>query len=278
MSPNKPAIVLIHGLWVTPLSWDHFRGRYEAAGHRVLAPAWPGIRGDVAAMRRDPSGLRGIGIREVVAHYARIIGDLPEPPILMGHSYGGLITQLLIDRGLGVAGVAIDSVPPRGIQVLPVSTYLALAPALLNPRTYRGTFLFSFRQWWRVFANTLSEAEAKAAYEQQAIPASGRAIFQAALANLTPNALSTVNFRNPRRAPLLLVGGAKDVIMPASLSRKIFGKHRVSPVATEYREFPGRSHYLIAEKGWEEVADFALAWALAKARSAQRAPLVSTSD
>lgn len=264
MKPGSKTIVLIHGLWVTPLSWEPFANYYRGRGYNVIASPWPGIKGDVAAMRRDPSGLNGIGISEVIAHYSAIIRSLPEPPIIMGHSYGGLITQLLIDKGFGAAGVAIDSVPPKGILVLPLSTYLALTPALLKPATFKTTFIFTFKQWWRVFANTLSETEAKAAYEAQVIPASGRSIFQAALANMTPNALSTVDFKNSKRAPLLIIGGEKDVIMPAALSRKIYRKHQISSVTTGYKEFPGRSHYIIAETGWEEVAEYAVNWVEAK--------------
>ena len=254
-------ILLIHGLWVTPRSWEKFKTRYEARGYTVLAPAWPGIRGQVEDMQRDPSPFNGIGIDDVLAHYTAIIRALPEPPIIIGHSYGGLITQILIDRGLGRAGVAIDSVPPKGIYVLPVSTYEALTPALANPFNARGTYLFSFARWHRVFANTLTEPEARAAYARYAIAAPGRAIFQAALSNVTPGSGATVNFRNATRAPLLIIGGEKDVIMPAALSRKIYNRHRASPVLTAYKEFPGRSHFIIGERGWEEVADHALAWA-----------------
>jgi pimeloyl-ACP methyl ester carboxylesterase len=265
---TQKTIILVHGLWVTPLSWEKFKKYFEDMGHRVIAPAWPGIRGSVADMRRDPSSLYGIGIKEVVDHYSKVIDGLSEPPIIMGHSYGGLITQLLIDRGLGAAGVAIDSVPPKGILVLPLSTYLALTPALANPFTYRTSFIWTFKQWWSVFTNTLREAEARASYEEQAIPASGRSIVQAAFANFTPRALSTVNFANDRRAPLLFIAGEKDRLMPAALSRKIFTKYKASTVVTEYKEFPGRSHYIIAEKGWQEVAEFALNWALAHAGEA----------
>jgi len=230
----------------------------------VLAPAWPGIEGEVEGMRRDPSSFNGIGIEQVVAHYTRIIQALPEKPIIIGHSYGGLITQLLLDRGLGAAGVAIDSVPPKGIKLLPWSTIEALTPALANPANRKRTYLFPFARWWRVFANVLSETEARAAYERYAIAAPGRAIFQAALSNIIPGSPATINFRNPNRAPLLVIGGEKDVIMPASLSRKIFRKHQVSPVATDYKEFPGRSHFIIGEQGWEEVARHALTWAEAR--------------
>lgn len=258
---SSKTIVLIHGLWVTPRSWESFQSHYEAKGYRVLAPAWPGIKGEVEGMRRDPSSFNNIGIEQVLAQYTKIIQELPEKPILIGHSYGGLITQLLIDRGLGVAGVAIDSVPSKGILILPPSTIEALMPSLANPFNIGGTYLFPFKRWWRVFANTLSESEAKAAYERYAIAAPERAIFQAALSNLTPGSLAGINFRNPNRAPLLVIGGEKDVIMPASLSRKIYRKHKASPALTEYKEFPGRSHFIIGEKGWEEVADYALDWA-----------------
>jgi len=268
MKPPK-IILLIHGLWVTPSSWQKFQRYYESLGHKVIASPWPGINKDVAAMRRDPSGLNGIGIEEVVAHYTEIIRSLPEPPIIMGHSYGGLITQLLIDRGLGAAGVAIDSVPPKGILVLPLSTYLALTPAFLQPSTFKKTFIFTFRKWWQVFANTLSESEARVEYEREVIPASGRSIFQAALSNVTPNSLAAINFANNSRASLLFIGGEKDVIMPATLNRKNFKKYRASSAVTEYKEFPGRSHYIIAEKGWEEVAQCALDWALAKSAKPQ---------
>jgi len=268
MEPQK-TILLIHGLWVTPSSWSKFQRHYENLGYNVIASPWPGINKNVAAMRRDPSGLNGIGIAEVIAHYTTIIRSLSEPPIIMGHSYGGLITQLLIDRGLGVAGVAIDSVPPKGILVLPLSTYLALTPAFLQPSTFKNTFIFTFKKWWKVFANTLPETEARVEYEEQVIPASGRAIFQAALSNVTPDSLATINFANSSRAPLLFIGGEKDVIMPAALNRKNFRKYQASSAVTEYKEFPGRSHYIIAEKGWEEVADYALKWAEAKTAKAQ---------
>jgi len=268
MKPQK-TILLIHGLWVTPSSWGKFQRHYESLGHRVIASPWPGINHDVPSMRRDPSGLFGIGIAEVIAHYTKIIRSLPEPPIIMGHSYGGLITQLLVDQGFGAAAVAIDSVPPKGILVLPLSTYLALTPAFLQPSTFKQTFLFTFKKWWQVFANTLSESEARAEFEREVIPASGRSIFQASFSNATPHSLATVNFKNDSRAPLLFIGGEKDVIMPAALSRKIFKKHTASAAITEYKEFPGRSHYLIAENGWQEVAQFALDWALAKSPKTQ---------
>lgn len=273
LTTKSKTIVLVHGLWVTPRSWEKFISYYEARGYRVLAPAWPGIKGEVEDMRHDPSSFNGIGIEEVMAHYTKIIQALPEKPIIMGHSYGGLITQLLIDRGLGVAGVAIDSVPARGIKILPWSTIEALTPALANPLNHGRTYLFPFARWWRVFANSLTETEARAAYARYAIPAPGRAIFQAALSNLTPGSPATINFRNANRAPLLFIGGENDVIMPAALNRKNFRKYRNSPAVTEYKEFAGRSHFIIGEKGWEEVAGYAVEWA--EAKSAARATVAA---
>lgn len=265
-------IVLIHGLWVTPRSWENFQRHYDARGYRVLAPAWPGIKGEVEDMRRDPSSFNGVGIEQVLAHYTAIIRALPEKPILMGHSYGGLITQILIDRGLGVAGVAIDSVPAKGIKLLPFSTIEALTPALANPANFGRTYLFPFARWWRVFANSLTETAARAAYARYAIAAPGRAIFQAALSNVTPGSAASINFRNADRAPLLFIGGERDVIMPASLNRKNHRKYRHSSAVTEYKEFAGRSHFIIGEAGWEAVADYALDWALDHSRPAA-APL-----
>lgn len=264
---STKTIVLIHGLWVTPRSWEKFQRHYESLGYRVLAPAWPGIRGEVEDMQRDPSSFNGVGIEQVLAHYTRIIEALPEKPIIMGHSYGGLITQILIDRGLGVAGVAIDSVPAKGIKLLPFSTIEALTPALANPLNAKGTYLFPFARWWRVFANALTETEAHAAYARYAIPAPGKAIFQAALSNLTPGSGAYVNFRNDDRAPLLFIGGENDVIMPAALNWKNFRKYRHSSAVTAYKEFHGRSHFIIGEAGWEEVAAYALDWALSHADS-----------
>jgi pimeloyl-ACP methyl ester carboxylesterase len=267
MSTMGKIVLLIHELWVTPLSWEPFRRFYENLGYQVLAPAWPGIEGSVDQLRRNASALNGVGMGEVTARYAEIVRDLAEPPVIMGHGYGGVVTQLLVDQGLGAAGVAIASLPPKGILIQSLSTGRAMLPALANPFHYRGTVGLSFRQFWRSFCNTLSESEARRVYESQAVPAPCRPIFQVALANLTSGAATTVSFKNPNRAPLLFIGGGEDLIVPPSLVRRTFRNHRASPCVTEYREFPGRGHYIIAEQGWQEVADYALIWARAHART-----------
>ena len=179
-------IVLIHGLWMTPRSWERFQGLYESRGHRVLAPAWPRMVGEVEDVRRDPAPLNGLGLDEIVAHYERIVRGLDAPPILMGHSFGGLVTQLLLDRGLGAAGVAIDAVPPKGILRLPISVLRASAAVLRNPANRNRTVALTFEQFAYAFANTMDPRDARAAYDRYAVPGPGRPVFQAALANLVP--------------------------------------------------------------------------------------------
>lgn len=254
-------IVLIHGLWLTPKSWDPFKEHYEALGYKVLAPAWPGLHGGVEEIRRDPSPIAGLGVQEIADYYEQYLRGLEEAPILMGHSFGGLIVQILLDRGLGVAGVAIDSVAPQGVLDLPLPMLKSASPVLSNPFNYLSTVQLTFEQFRYAFANNLSEAEAHKVYDEQAIPGPGRPLFQAALANLTPGAVTRVNYNNPYRAPLLLIAGSEDHQVPASLNRSNFKKYAKSEAVTAFKEFEHRTHLIVAEEGWEEVADYALHWA-----------------
>ncbi len=258
-------IVLIHGLWMTPRSWESFRTFYKARGYRVLAPPWPRMQGEVENIRRDPSALAGLGVAEIADHYDRLIRDLPEPPILMGHSFGGLIVQQLLDRGLGAAGVAIDPAPPKGVYRLPFSALKAASAVLSNPFNYGRVPAFTFRQFRYAFGNNVSEEEARWFYDRYAIPGPGRPLFQAATANLNPRAATKVNFRNSRRAPLLLIAGSEDHQVPASVVRENFRRYVWSMAITELREFSGRSHLIMLQDGWQEVAEYALAWAESRA-------------
>ena len=262
-TPNT--IVLIHGLWMTPCSWQPFRDFYEARGYRVLAPPWPRLHEQVDEIRRDPSALAGLGVLEIVQHYEAVVRTLPEPPILIGHSFGGLIVQMLLDRGLGAAGVSLDGTVPKGILTLPFSVLKAASPVLGNPLNYWRTVMLTFEQFRYAFANTMSEAAARGAYEHHAIPGPGRPIFQAAFANFVPGAATTVNRRNRARTPLLLIAGSEDHLVPPTLNRINYRKYSGSGAVTDYQEFAGRSHLLIAQEGWQEVAEFALGWAKAKA-------------
>lgn len=266
MSAEGTTIVLIHGLWVTPLIWEPFLRFYGNLGYHVLAPAWPGIEGSIADLRRDASGLSDIEVSDVVAHYAKVIRRVSPPSVIIGHGCGGLIAQLLCDRGLGAAVVAIGSLPPRGLLIRSLRTRLALLPALAFASRRDGTCLLTFQQFWRRFCHTLPESDARKAYETQVIPAPGRSLVQAVLANVIPGAATTVDFKNARRPPLLVIGGGEDRVVPPALNRAIVRRHGASPCRTAYMEFPGRSHHLIAEPGWQEVADYALTWALAQVR------------
>jgi len=261
MTSKTNTIVLIHGAWMTPRSWDPFRGFYEQRGYRVLTPPWPRIEGEVEEIRRDPSEMAGLGISEIVDGYEQVIRLLDEPPIIMGHSFGGLFVQMLLDRGLGAAGVAIDAAAPKGVLRLPFSQIKALSPVLLNPANVRRAVPLDFEQFRYAFANTMTDREAREAFELNAIPAPGRIVFQAGLANFNPRAATKIDYRNSRRAPLLLIAGSEDHIVPASVNQSTLRKYRHSGATTDFAEFSGRSHLIVAQTGWEEVAEHALSWA-----------------
>jgi len=257
---NAPAIVLIHGLWMTPLSWERWIDYYAALGYQVLAPAWPGMEREMAEIRRDPGPLGSLGVTEIVDHYERIITGLEQPPVIMGHSFGGLFTQILLDRGLGCAGVAIASAPVKGILLLPLSTLRVSFPALSNPFNYHKAVALTPQQFRYAFGNLLSEQESLQAYQRYAVPGPDHLLFQAGLANFTPRAATTVDFDNRHRAPLLLIAGGRDHISPVSVVKANFKLYANSRAETEYKEFPDRSHFILGEPGWEAVADFALDW------------------
>jgi pimeloyl-ACP methyl ester carboxylesterase len=225
--------------------------------------------GDVEDIRRDPSPLNGLGVTECVDHYDKIIRGLDEPPIVMGHSFGGLFVQMLADRGLGAATVAIDAAAPRGVLRVPAAQIRALSPVLLNPANRKRTVALTYKEFRYGFANTISESDAHAAFERDAIPGPGRLVFQAGLANFAPKPVTRVNFRNDKRAPLLLIAGAEDHSVPAAVIRSTYRKYQNSKAVTGFKEFPGRSHLIVAQNGWEEVADYALTWAQTQIQSGQ---------
>jgi pimeloyl-ACP methyl ester carboxylesterase len=253
-------IVFVHGAWVTPLSWEPFLGFFRERGYECLAPAWPGKDRSVKEIRRDPSPLAGVGIADIVDHYERIVRDLPEPPILVGHSYGGLFVQLLLDRGLGAAGVAIDSAPPRGVFPYEPTAFRSLAGVLLTWGGWRGVVRWSFGSFRYAFVHTLPPAAQREAYERYVTPETGRVFFESALAPFLSGSPARLDFGRADRAPLLLIGGAKDHIVPAVINRRNFRKYARSTARTDYREFPDRVHWIIAQDGWEEVAGFVADW------------------
>jgi pimeloyl-ACP methyl ester carboxylesterase len=277
---NSPAgrepVVLVHGLWMTPRSWEHWIERYERRGHQVIAPAYPGLEVEVEALREDPSPIEAVTVADTIGHLERIIGELDEPPILIGHSFGGTLVQILLDHGFGLAGVAIDSVPTEGVRALPASQIRATFPVLDNPANRHRAVGFTAKQFHYAFTNTLSEEESEQIYERYHVPAPGRWVWDGVLANLKPGHQDTwVNYHNDERAPLLFISGGADHIMPAEVNKANADRYAKSGAHTDYKEFEGRDHYTIGEPGWQEVADYALTWAtehgpLSRRRAAAR--------
>jgi pimeloyl-ACP methyl ester carboxylesterase len=263
----KPdTIVLIHGFWVTPRSWENWITHYEARGYRVIAPAYPGFEVEVEALNADPTPIEQVTVPQIMEKLEAIVRELDSPPILMGHSAGGVFTQILLDRGFGVAGVAINSAPTEGVKPVPLSQIRASFPVLKNPANRHKAVGLTPEQWHYTFTNTFTEEDSLALYERYHIPASGKIFWGSALANIHPGHDDTyVNYRNDDRAPLLFISGGEDHLMPPSIQRSN-AKHYKSNTTTEVKEFEGRAHLMPAQDGWEEVADYALKWAVDHAR------------
>jgi len=260
MSAGTPNVVLIHGMWMTPRSWDDWVDHYRDRGYDAIAPAWPGEQGP-AETRRDPAALKGLGLTRIVDSYEQVIRELDRPPIIIGHSFGGLTAQLLLDRGLGAAGVALGTGPPKGILLLPASTLRAGFPALKNPLNRNGLCPLSKEQFhWR-FTNTLGRDQSDRIYDEQYIPGTNRPFFDAL------SSAAAVGSGSAQRAPLLLIAGGEDHISPPRLNRKVLELQRGAPSATELKEYAGRTHFMAGMDGWEEIADYALDWAVAHATS-----------
>ena len=253
-------IVFIHGGWVTPRCWDPFVTHFEARGFRCMAPAWPGKDRSVEEIRDDPSPLVGLGITEIVDHYERIVRSLDEPPILIGHSFGGLFTQILLDRGLGAAGIVIDSAAPKGVFTLEPTSLLSLGRILATPFGWRKVVRWTFTEFRYAFVHTLPLPEARAIWDAQIVPDSGRPFFEAGYSMLDRHSPAAVDFANPRRAPLLLIAGLADRALPPVIARRTLRAYAASPALTELRTFPGRTHWIIAQPGWQEVADSCIDW------------------
>ena len=249
-------VVLIHGAWVTPSCWERFAEFFTARGYKCLAPPWPRKDRTIAELRADPSPLAGLGVEEIVDRYERVVREQPEPPFLVGHSFGGLFVQMLLDRGVGAAGVAIDSAPPRGVLATQLSVFRANLPVLLASGARKGVVHMSYPEFRYAFVNTLTQADARAAYDAHVIPEAGRIFFQAALGSRAV----AVNFANPARQPLLMIAGGSDHVVAAGLNRSNFKKYARSSARTDFKEFPGRAHWIIAQDGWEEVAGYAAGW------------------
>lgn len=255
---DRQTIVFIHGAWVTGHCWDNFHGYFQAKGYDCLAPNWPYDDRPIAELRAAPAPeLATLGVSEIVAHYAGIISQLPQPPIIIGHSFGGLFTQMLLDKGLGKAGVALNAAPPKGVFPTPAAV-LGSLPVLTAWQGWRKILTTSESHFSQYFANGFPAAERASVFQTYVVPTPGRIFFQAATA-LFHNHLA-INFHNHNRAPLLLTAGGADKTVPAGLNRTNYQKYAQSRARTDFKLFPERSHTLIMEPGWEEVAAYIESW------------------
>jgi len=271
-SSAPDTVVLVHGLWMTPRSWEGWVEHYQRKGLTVLTPAYPGFEVEVEALRADPQVISDLTVPETVEHLAGVIEGLERPPIIMGHSFGGALTQILLARGLGAAGVVIDSAPTEGVRVNPVSQARSLFPALKNPANRHRPVGFTPEEFHYAFTNTLTAEESRAVWERYAIPAPGSWVWDYGLiANFKPGHQETWVDYSTDRAPLLFVAGEQDHIMPPSVNRSNAKHWEKSPAVTEYHEFAGRDHWTCAAPGWEQVADHALTWALEHAARSEAA-------
>jgi non-heme chloroperoxidase len=255
---GKIPVVFIHGLWLLPSSWDRWATVFEEAGYTPLTPGWPDDPETVEEANANPEVFAHKTVGQVADHFAEVIGKLAKKPAVIGHSFGGLLTQIIAGKGLSGASVAIDPAPFRGVLPLPISSLKSASPVLGNPANRNRAVPLTYEQFRYSFANAVGEDEAKELYETFAVPASGAPLFQAASANLNPWTEAKVNTKNPERGPLLIIDGEKDNVVPWAIANASFKKQKRNEGVTEIVKIPNRGHALTIDSGWREVADTAL--------------------
>jgi non-heme chloroperoxidase len=260
MTQPGTSALFVHGLWLHASSWDPWLEFFGAAGYTATAPGWPGDADTVEEARRDPARVAGKGIDDVVDHYARIIRGLPAPPVVIGHSFGGLIAQRLLGQDLASAAVAIDAAPIKGVLNLPVSAVRVASVALRKPANRNLALSLTPEQFRYGFGNALPERESADLYDRWTVPSPARPLFEAALANFTPRSPAKVNTGNRTRGPLLLTAGGQDHTVPAAITTSTRKLYHKSPAITDFIDFPDRGHSLTIDHGWREVAQAALDW------------------
>ena len=251
-------VVFIHGLWLLPSSWDRWMAVFAEAGYATVNPGWPDDPETVEEANAHPEVFAHKTVGQVADHYSEIIGHLNKKPAVIGHSFGGLLVQMVAGRGLAAATVAIDPGPFRGVLPLPISALKSASPVIGNPLNHRRAVPLTYEQFRYGFANAVSEDEAKELYKTFAVPASGVPLFQAATANLNPWTEAKVDTENPERGPLLIISGEKDNTVPWAIANASFKKQERNKAVTEIVEMPNRGHALVIDSGWREVADTAL--------------------
>jgi pimeloyl-ACP methyl ester carboxylesterase len=255
-----PPVVFVHGLWMLASSWQPWRAFLEENGYATIAPGWPDDPATTGEARANPRALAGKSVGQVTIHMAEAIAALRHKPVIIGHSFGGLITQQLAGQGLATVSVAIDSAPFRGVLPLPLSALRSAMPVIGNPANYRRAVMLTYEQFRYSFANAISENEAQRLYEAYPVPGSGIPLFQAATANINPLTEIKVDTRNPHRGPMLLITGEKDHIAPHAIAAASYRKQKRNRAATQIQEIPDRGHSLVFDSGWQDVAETALAF------------------
>jgi len=273
---NITTIVLIPGLWMTALCCEHWVKHYSDKGYSVVARSWPGMEGGIEQLRRDPSSFASLGLKDIVDHYEQIIRELETPPIIIGYGLGGLVAQILLDRGWGAAGAAIASAPVRGIARLPLSILKLAFSVLGNSFNSHATISLTPKQFHHAFTNSLTETGSVDAFKRYVVPAPYRVLVQTAFANFTSHTAATVNFRNDTRAPLLLIAGVKDRVVPTSVVKANFDSYRESKADTDYKEFPDQTHFSLLRE--MKVADYVLGWALCRANGSKLTAFPNQTD
>jgi non-heme chloroperoxidase len=253
---DRVPVVFVHGLWLLPSSWDRWAGLFEEAGYTALTPGWP----DDAESVAHPEAFANKTVGDVADHLEMIISRLERRPAIIGHSFGGLLAQILAGRGCADVSVAIDPAPFRGVLPLPISSLRSASPVLGNPFNRHRAVPLTYEQFRYGFANAVDETEALELYDTFAVPASGAPLFQAAAANFNPWTEAKVDSTNPSRGPLLIISGEKDHTVPWAIANASFKRQQRNPAVTEIVEMPNRGHALTIDNGWREVADTALAF------------------
>lgn len=253
-------VVFIHGLWVSHTAWQPWIDHYAAQGHHAVAPPWPGEDETTEASRENLSAQAGFGLDAITEHFATILRQFDEPPVVVGHSFGGLIAQKLLDQGLAAAVVAIDPAPIKGVRALPLAQLRSAFPVLGNPANRGRAKALTQPQWRYGFGNALSAAESDALWEQWSIPSPGKPLFEVGTANFVPNSAAKVDTSNSTRGPLLITGGTADHTVPLATAKGAHRLYRKSNAVTDFHEFEGRGHSLTMDHGWRDVADTSLSW------------------
>ena len=259
-SLNKQPVVFVHGLWLLPSSWDRWVEMFEAAGYTGLTPGWPDDPPTVEEANANPDVMAGKTVGQIADHFEKIIRGLRIKPAIIGHSFGGLLAQMLAGRGLSAVTVAIDPAPFRGVLPLPLAALRSSWPVLHNPANRDRAVPLTYDEFHYGFGNTLSDEEARELYKTFAVPGSGATLFQAATANLNPWSEVKVNVANPERGPMLIISGEKDHTVPPAMARAAYDQERKNPGVTEFFEMKGRGHSLTIDSKWRDVAEKALAF------------------